>query len=81
MFLRKLGGSIAVALAMFLLGAVGFVKDAEQSDDVLVAIRSLTAIVPGGFLLLSVWIARGYPLTRERHAEIRAQLEARDQAR
>jgi len=80
MFLRKLGGSIAVALAMFLLGAVGFVQGGEQGEDVIVAIRALTAIAPGCFLLLSVWIARRYPLTRERHAEIRAQLEARDRA-
>jgi Na+/melibiose symporter-like transporter len=27
---------------------------------------------------LSIWIARGYPLTRAAHAKIIAQLEARD---
>jgi sugar (glycoside-pentoside-hexuronide) transporter len=77
MFLRKLGGSIAVALAMLLLGAVGFVKNGEQSGAVIWSIRALIAIVPGVFLLLSVWIARGYSLTRERHSDIRARLEAR----
>jgi Na+/melibiose symporter-like transporter len=33
------------------------------------------------FLALSITFAIGYPLTRERHTEIRAQLEARDAAR
>jgi sugar (glycoside-pentoside-hexuronide) transporter len=82
MFLRKLAGTIAVFLALTLLGALGFVEgDGEQPERAVHAIRVLTSVGPAVFLALSITFAIGYPLTRERHAEIRAQLEARDAAR
>jgi sugar (glycoside-pentoside-hexuronide) transporter len=78
MFVRKLAGTLAVALAMALLGWLGFDREAEQNDDVLTAIRVLASVGPAFFLVLSVWIARGYGLTRQAHREILDQLEARD---
>ena len=70
MFLRKLAGTLAVALALTLLGALGYQGDASPSDAVLTAIRWLASVVPAAFLVASVCFARAYPLTRERHAEI-----------
>ncbi len=85
MFIRKLGGSVAVFLALALLGAVGFEKDFEknagQSDAVVLAIRLLTALGPALFLAISIWFARGYTLTREAHDELRARLAERDAKR
>lgn len=79
MFLRKLGGSLAVAIAVGVIGIVGFAeKQPRQSEAVVTAIRMVTALGPALFLGLSVWIARGYSLSRARHAEIRARLAARD---
>jgi len=78
MFVRKLAGTLAVALAMALLGGLGFDREAAQNDDVLTAIRLLASVGPAFFLVLSVWIARGYSLTREAHREILDQLVARD---
>ena len=80
-FLRKLGGSIAVVLAMLLLGALGFSKGEEQNAPTVTAIRLLTTLVPALFLALAIWIAKGYPLTREKHARILERLAARDAAR
>ena len=80
MFLRKLAGTVAVALAMALLGWLGFDRQAQQNDEVLTAIRLLTSVGPALFLVFSVWISRGYGLTREAHARILVQLEARDAA-
>jgi GPH family glycoside/pentoside/hexuronide:cation symporter len=77
-FLRKLAGTLAVALALTLLGALGFVRGAEQNDATLTAIRLLTTVGPAAFLLLAVWLARGYPLTREAHAEITRELTERN---
>ena len=57
--------------------AAGFHKDREQSEAVVDVIREITALGPALFLALSIWIARGYPLTRARHAEIRSELEKR----
>ncbi len=77
MFVRKLAGSLAVFVAFWILAAAGFHKDREQSEAVVDVIREITALGPALFLALSIWIARGYPLTRARHAEIRSELEKR----
>ena len=82
MFMRKLAGTIAVFLALSLLSFMGFVeKSAEQPESAILSIRVLTSIGPALFLGLSLLFTIGYPLTRARHAEIRAQLEARDATR
>jgi len=78
MFLRKLAGTLAVWLALTLLGALGYTNEGVQSEATLTAIRLLTSLVPAGFLVLSAWFARGYRLSRARHAEILAGLERRD---
>ena len=78
MFLRKLAGTVAVSLALMLLGWLGYDKDAAPSEAVLTAIRLLTSLAPAAFLLIAAAFALGYPLTRERHDEIRRALERRD---
>jgi Na+/melibiose symporter-like transporter len=83
-FLRKLGGALGVFLVLSLLDFAGFQKLApgeSQPEGARQAIRWLMAFAPCLFLLLGVWCARGYPLTRARHAEIAAALAARDAAR
>ena len=80
MFLRKLGGASAVALALYVLGLTGYEGGLEvtsQPDESIVTIRILTAAVPAGFVALAALLARGFPITRARHAEILADLEAR----
>lgn len=77
-FVRKLGGALGVAVAGFALEQAGFMRGGmEQEESALTAIRLLSSIGPILFLLLAAWIARSYPLTRARHAEIRAQLNQR----
>ena len=78
-FLRKLGGAVAVALALFTLDIVGFDPDGGQSDGVLWTVRVLVSVVPAMFLLAAVWFARGYKLTRQEHARILEDLRAREQ--
>jgi GPH family glycoside/pentoside/hexuronide:cation symporter len=80
MFLRKVGGTVAVLLLGTVLGAIGLEPGAPKSEATLQTIRVLTAVVPAFFLALGIWIARGYPLTRAAHARILLQLEARDRA-
>jgi len=78
-FLRKLGGSLGVFLVLGLIDVLGFVSGAEQqSERALQAIRWLTALAPPVFLLIGVWLLRGYPLTRARHEQILNALAARD---
>ena len=78
MFLRKLAGALAVFLALALLDFSGFQDGQEQSASVLMMIRVLASLGPAIFLFIGFLAAIRYPLTRERHAEILAALEARD---
>jgi Na+/melibiose symporter-like transporter len=77
-FLRKLGGAIGVFLVLGLLDLLGYEKGAQQNETARQAIRWMTAGAPVAFLVVAIALARSYPLTRERHAEILAKLAARD---
>jgi sugar (glycoside-pentoside-hexuronide) transporter len=76
-FLRKLGGALAVFLALGLLDLLGFQKGGEQTEIVRQAIRWMMAVSPALFLAVGVVALWRYPLTREAHAVIRARLADR----
>jgi sugar (glycoside-pentoside-hexuronide) transporter len=80
MFLRKLAGTVAVALALMALGALGFVKGEQQSEQAILAIRLFTSLVPALLVGVGIAFALRYPLTRAAHARIRLALDARDAA-
>ena len=62
----------------FVLAWVGFVPNApEQAANVGLAIRSLNGLVPLFSLVVGALLLVGFTLTAEKHAEIRAQLDAR----
>jgi sugar (glycoside-pentoside-hexuronide) transporter len=77
-FLRKLGGAVGVFLVLGVLDLLGYEKGTDQTETARQAIRWMTAAAPGVFLAVGVWLALDYPLTRARHAEILAKLDARD---
>lgn len=82
-FVRKLTGAFAIFFALQVLGWFGYqappqgVVQFSQSVRTLTAIRVLTGPVGALLLLSSILVAWFYPLTRERHARIRALLEKR----
>lgn len=84
-FLQKLGISLGLAASNLVLEVSGYVKPAyagaplapAQPEAVLLALRVFVGLVPVVILLLSYVVMARYPLSRERHAEIRATLAAR----
>lgn len=76
-FVRKLGGAVGVFLVMGVLDLAGFARGETQGESARQAIRWLTALGPAAFLLPAVWLARGYPLTRDAHAGITRALDLR----
>jgi len=77
-FLRKLGGATGVAIGGLVLQISGFERGGgEQTPAAIAAIRLLTAGLPALFLVLAAGIALLYPLGRERHAKMLADLEVR----
>lgn len=80
-FIRKMAGALGVAFAFFVLDRVGFVPNVENSDNVLMAIRIMTAGVPILVIVVSVFFARNYTLGHEEHREVLAELDRRKSAR
>ena len=77
-FVRKLSTGLVLAAIGPVLAWSGYVENAsQQTPQALTAIRVLISVVPALILLASVWVAWRYPLTRERHAEIQAELRRR----
>ena len=82
-FIRKLTGALAIFAALQVLGWFGYQSPPDgatqftQPASALDAIRFLTGPVGALLLLSAVAAAWFYPLTRERHARIRALLELR----
>ncbi len=82
-FLQKLGLSLGLALSNFALEAAGYITPVPgavppaQPASVLLALRLFVSFVPAVILLLSFFFVRAYPITRERHEEMRAELTRR----
>ncbi len=82
-FLQKLGISLGLAIANLIFDWAGYINAAPgelvpvQPESVQLALRFFISIVPAVILLLSFPIVYKYPITRQRHAEIQAELAAR----
>jgi glycoside/pentoside/hexuronide:cation symporter, GPH family len=81
-FLQQAGISLGVAFGNFALEAAGYINPigdeiVTQPDSVLLALRLIVSFIPAIMLALSIPIALAYPITRERHAEIQAEVARR----
>jgi GPH family glycoside/pentoside/hexuronide:cation symporter len=82
-FLQKLGLSLGLAISNFVLEAAGYVTPTPgagsptQPDSVLFALRIFVSLLPAIVLLASFFVVRAYPIDREKHAAMRAELERR----
>lgn len=78
----KVGTASAVLVTFAILGRVGFnaAPGAVNSASAMNGLEMTYAIAPVVLVMLGAFAVRGYNLTREKHAGIRADLEARDAA-
>lgn len=77
-WINKVGMAVGAGVSFFILGWVGFdSKVAQQTDHTIFMIRLLLAAIPIVGLSFSMFALARFPLTQEKMAEIRAQLEAR----
>jgi GPH family glycoside/pentoside/hexuronide:cation symporter len=81
-FAQKATASIGGAIAMFGLALWGFdpAPDAMNGESPMFGLRFLFSTFPSLFFLSGAIIIWKYPITEERHAQIRAELAARDGA-
>jgi len=81
--LQKIGLALGLFLVGITLETAGFIPRIPgeaipiQPESALWAIRFAVAPLPAFFLLVGVILATFYPITREVHADIRRQLQAR----
>ncbi len=82
-FFRKLASAFAVFIVGQVLSATGYVTSTsgsffiEHPESALNAMRFFVGVFPGIMLVLSIIVAWRYPLTKEKHYEIRRQLAIR----
>ena len=82
-FLQKFGLSVGLFISAWVLELTGYIKaipgqpDPVQPDSVLFALRILVGPVGAIIIALSLVAAYFYPITKEKHAEIRAALDQR----
>jgi GPH family glycoside/pentoside/hexuronide:cation symporter len=85
-FLQKLGLALGLFISGWVLELSGYINatpdvpNPVQPDSALLAIRVLIGPVAAAILLLSFLAVRAYPITREKHAAIRAELAKRKAA-
>jgi GPH family glycoside/pentoside/hexuronide:cation symporter len=76
--MKKVATSIALPLALLLLDAMGYVPNAaQQPASAVMGIRILAGPIPAALLCGGIVFATLYPISRERHAEVRRSLASR----
>lgn len=83
-FFRKLATAVSIFAITGVLSLTGFVESTtgsveyvEQPESAIRALRIMVSVVPAVMLLAAILAVTRYPLTRERHREIRQKLEYR----
>ena len=76
--LQKVASTVAVPLALLLLEASGYLAASDtQPESAIRAIRVLVGPIPAVLLIAAIVFAVFYPIDREQHHRIVAELEAR----
>jgi GPH family glycoside/pentoside/hexuronide:cation symporter len=73
-FFQKVGTAVMLAIAQFIFSQTGYVADAVQNNNTILAIRIFTGVIPALLLLISIWLAWKFPIDKNKHALLRAEL-------
>jgi GPH family glycoside/pentoside/hexuronide:cation symporter len=76
-FVRKGAFGITAGAAGLALGWTGFVPNAEQPPETLLALRALFGLFPGACFLLGTVLFLRFRFTQDEHAAVQAALAAR----
>jgi glycoside/pentoside/hexuronide:cation symporter, GPH family len=76
-FAFKLTNALGVAIAGWVLQLFGYVANAAQTPEALLGMRLFVGPVPAVILAISLPLLVRFPITRQKHAEVRAKLAER----
>ncbi len=68
---KKLAAALGVGSGLSLLGGAGYEPNIAQSEQVLLTLRVLYALIPSLCNVLAIFIALAYPISSSIHEEIR----------
>ena len=74
----KFSEALALAGVGWMLTGFGYVANVEQTAHSLLGIRLFFGVIPAICIFIALPLLFKYPITRKKHAEIRARLEAMD---
>jgi len=74
---KKFAAAVGVGAGLSILGLVGYTPNAEQSAQVLLALRTLYALVPSLCNVIAFFIALAYPISGSIHKDIRTAIAQR----
>jgi GPH family glycoside/pentoside/hexuronide:cation symporter len=74
---KKLAAAVGVGAGLSILGLAGYIPNAEQPEEVLLALRVLYALVPSVCNLVALAIALAYPISEATHQRILEAIERR----
>jgi GPH family glycoside/pentoside/hexuronide:cation symporter len=75
--LQKSGSAFMLALMQWILHLSGYIPNGTQPASALLSMRLMIGPLPAVLLIISMVLAWRYPITRARHAAIRAELAKR----
>ncbi len=76
--LRKIGSSLSLPFVLLMLDWTGYVANAPtQPKATILGIQALIGPIPSVFLLVGIFFAARYPLSRARFDQVRAELAQR----
>jgi GPH family glycoside/pentoside/hexuronide:cation symporter len=79
--IKKLAAALGVGVALTILGSAGYTPNQAQSEEVVLALRVLYALVPSLCNIVAFFIAIAYPISRDKHGLILAAIAARREGR
>lgn len=71
---QKIGWTVGPALAMIILGGVGYVANVEQSSETQHTLRLLMSLIPAAFAVLTALVTLLYPINRQVEREMEKAL-------
>ena len=74
---KKLAAAVGIGAGLSILGLAGYTPNAEQPESVLLALRTLYALVPSLCNMIAIIIALAYPISGDLHQEIRRAIVQR----
>jgi GPH family glycoside/pentoside/hexuronide:cation symporter len=72
---QKIGWTVGPAIAMLILGGVGYVANAEQSAQTRHALQLLMSIIPAAFAIATAFVTCFYPINRSVERELEASIK------